>query len=197
MITNFTSPVSQDFLWLAEYMDGNHLSEFDVVTKEENSFYAIERNKLVRFGLFGHGMNLFFEVYGGIFKLAGQMVEVIYKADGKEYYLTGQQQMYQDIITYKHAEATINLLNAGGVSNNVITQFNFGYKTSLNIDGVNFSFKAICMIPYGNPVHMNFRLVADQNLDGVIQIKKNGRVIEEIIAPLAVGVGGEINWMVT
>lgn len=194
MITNFRSPVSQDFVWLADYTDGNHLCEFDVLTKEENSFYAIERNKLLRFGLFGHEMNLYFEVYGGMFKLAGQLIEVIYKVGEKEHYLTGQQQMYDDIITYKHADATINLFGGGGGVSSVITQFNFGYKTTLDIDDINFNFKAICMIPYGKPVYMNFRLVADKELNGRLLIKKNGRVVEELDAPLAPGIGGEVNW---
>lgn len=196
MITEYKSPVNQDFVWLAEYMNGTELCEYDVLTKDENSFYSIQRENLLRFGLFGHGMKMYYEVFGGIFKIAGQMIEVIYKVGDKEYYLTGQQAMYKDIITYKNAEATINLFDGKGGMNSNITQFNFGYKTTLDIDGVQFNFKAITSIPFGNPSYMTFWLVADQELEGKLQIKKNGRVIEEIDAPLSKDVGGELNWTI-
>lgn len=197
MVSNNFSPVNQDFIWLAEYVDGKHLSEFDLETKEENNFYNIERDKLLRFGLIGHGIKLYYEVYGGIFKVAGQMIEVIYKVGEKEYYLTGQQSMYNDIISYKNAEATINLLSGGGEMNSQITQFNFGYKTNLNVDGVNFNFKAICMIPYRQEAFMNFWLVSDQEVDGHLVIKRNGKVVQEIKAPLHNNVGGEVNWLIS
>lgn len=197
MNNNYISPVNQDFIWMAEYMDGNHLSEFDLVTKIENNFYDIERDKLLRFGLIGHGIKLYYEVYGGIFKVAGQMIEVLYKVGDKEYYLTGQQAMYCDIISYKNAEATINLLSGGGEMNSQITQFNFGYKTNLNIDGINFNFKAICMIPYMQNAYMNLWLVADRELDGQVVIKRNGKIVQEIEAPLHNNVGGEVNWLIS
>lgn len=187
------SPVSQDFIWVADYIDGTHYSEFDFATKQENPFQGIDRKKLLRFGLLGNGVRLLFEV-SGIFKLAGQMIEVVYKTENKEYYLTGQQIIYNDIISYKDAESSINLLG-GGVSNTSITQYNFGYKANLNIDDVNFHFKAICKIPHDEQPYMNFWLVANKKLNGVLQIKKNGRVIEEVHAPLDSGIGGEINWL--
>ena len=191
------SPVPfQDFIWVAHYFDNTFLSEFDFDTKQENSFYNIDRNKLIRFGLVGCGMNLYFEVLGGVFKLAGRMIEVVYKVDNREYYLTGQPFiMYNDIITYKDAEATLNMLT-GQSSNNVINQYNFGYKQNLNIDGINFNFKAICCIPYGKKVYMNFRLVADRDLNGILCIKRNGICVAEINAPLTANVGGELNWEV-
>lgn len=191
------SPVKfQDFIWIASYFDDTFLPEYNYDNLKENSFYSIERDKLIRFGLVGYGMSLYFEVLGGIFKLAGQMIEVLYKVENKEYHLTGQPFiMYNDIITYKDAEATMNL-KTGKTSNGMITQYNFGYKQHLNIDGVNFNFRAICCIPYGRKVYMNFRLVADQELNGVLCIKRNGRVVAEINAPLNKSMGGEVNWEV-
>ena len=47
-----SSPVAQDLIWMAEY-DNNYLSEFDLETKQENSFYDIDKNELKRFGLLG------------------------------------------------------------------------------------------------------------------------------------------------
>jgi len=192
------SPVNfQDFIWIATYFDNTFLSEYNFDDKRENSFYDIDRNRLLRFGLVGYGMNLYFEVLGGIFKIAGQMIEVVYKLNDKIYYLTGQPLiMYNDIITYKDAESILDVRN-GQTMRNMITQYNFGYKQNLHIDGVNFNFKAICSIPYGKPVFLNLRLVADQNLNGYLCIKKNGVYVAEIYAPLEANVGGEVNWQVS
>lgn len=188
------SPVKQDFIWLAEYADGNHYSEFDFHTKQENNFYNINRSSLIRFGLIGHGMELYYEVLGGIFKLNGQMVEIIYKVDDKEYYLTGQQKMYNDIISYKDAES-IFTLNPNEAARTNITQFNFGYKVDIEIEGIKFNFKPICKIPSNEPIYINFRLVSSESLDGILIIKKNGFITKEFKAPLEKNIGGELNWI--
>lgn len=199
---NGFSPVSQDFIWLGEYVDGTHLAEFDFTTKEENSFYAIQKDKLIRFGLIGHGMKLFFEA-DGIFKLCGRMVEVIYSTSEKDYYLTGNiQANYRDIITYKDAVssglANFNPYAVGesGVLSTTITQYTFGYKTVLDFGDVKFNFKALCKIPFDSPVYMNFRLVADKELNGKLLVRVNGLVADEFLAPLKPNVGGELNWLV-
>lgn len=193
------SPVGQDFVWLAEYVDGTHLSEFDFSTKEENSFYDIQKEKLIRFGLVGHGLKLFNEA-SGIFNLSGQEIVAAYKYDGKEIPLMGSiRHKYNDIIAYKDAESVTSIRpipGTGGTMVNRINQFNFGYKTSLHIDGVNFNFRALCCVPFNNSMYMNFRLVADQELDGTLVIYKNGLPVEEFTAPLSAQVGGELNWIV-
>lgn len=197
MINRFLdSPVkTQDFIWIAAYMDGTFLSEFSYDSQKENSFYSIEKDKLIRFGLIGYGMNLYYEVLGGTYKLAGQMVEVFYRTDDKEYYLTGQQHMYKDIIQYKDAEATLDLL--GSSASSVITQYNFGYKQNLKIDDINFNYKAICHIPYGKPIYLSLKLSADKDLNGRLCVRKNGLTVEEIDAPLRANVAGILNWELT
>ncbi|ALA07179.1 hypothetical protein SECTIM467_49 [Brevibacillus phage SecTim467] len=189
---NGVSPVAQDFIWLGEYFDGTCLAEFDLQTKKENSFYHIKRDKLIRFGLIGHGLKLFFES-DGVFNLNGTGIEVVYKYGDKEYPLTGHSGQYSDIISYKDAESTVNLAG-GGVANTTINQYNFGYKTVLKMDGTTFQFKALCKVPYGHPMFMHFWLVADKKLNGVLQIKKNNRIVEELQAPLRKGVGGEVKF---
>ncbi|WP_151734147.1 hypothetical protein [Paenibacillus tengchongensis] len=189
---NGFSPVAQDFIWLGEYYDGTHLAEFDLRTKDENSFYKIQRDKLVRFGIIGHGHKLFFES-DGVFNLNGTGIEVLYQCGGKTYPLTGHSGAYRDIITYKDAESSVNLTN-GGMSKAIINQYNFGYKSVLEMDGIKFQFKATCRVPFGQEMYLNFWLVADGTLDGMLQIKKNNRIVEEIIAPLKKGVGGEVNF---
>lgn len=41
------SPVSQAYVWIADYYDGTYLSEFDLQTQQANSFYTINKDKLV------------------------------------------------------------------------------------------------------------------------------------------------------
>lgn len=197
---NFTnvhpvSPVSQDFIWLAEYANGEYLAEYDFVTKKESDFHDIKKDVITRFGLVGHGMKLYFESYGGYFKLADTSIEVVYKTEDKEYPLTGQKMMYTDIIQYKEAETIANFATGQNFGSR-ITQFNFGYKNTFNIDGVNFHFKAICKIPFDKPAYVSFTLVADQELDGVLEIRKNGLFTEQFDAPLSKGIGGELNWLI-
>jgi len=184
------SPVKQDFIWVAEYADGTHLSEFDFSTHEENSFYEIKRDMLIRFGLIGHGGHFYFEGFGGSFKIVGQMFDFVYSVNGKNYPLSGYNQMYNDIITYKDAEMIADLKNGRSVGR--ITQFNFGYKTRLAFDDVNFGFKVIFQIPYKDYWRFNVRLVSDIDLDGKLLIRRNGQFIKEYDAPLHKDVGGEV-----
>lgn len=187
---NGVSPVSQDFIWLGEYLDGTHLSEFSLDNGEENSFYDIKRDQLIRFGIIGHGMKLFFEI-DGVFNLAGTAVELEYKVGDQVYPLTGLHGQSRDIITYKDAETLLN--PNGGGSHTQINQYNFGYKSELTYGDIKFNLKALCVIPYGKSAYMNLRLVANQQLDGELLVKKNNRVTDTIKAPLSKGVGGEVN----
>ena len=191
---NGRSPVDQEFVWVGEYSNGEHLAEFDLETKEENSFRSLDKDKLIRFGLIGHKMKLFFES-NGIFNLNGLSVEVFYRVGEKVIPLTGNRKVnYQDIITYKDAESALH--PRGGVLKTRINQFNFGYKTLIENEEANFNFKPIVKIPFNNPAHINFWLVSDQDLDGEFVIVRNGKEHEVIDAPLKAHVGGELNWVV-
>lgn len=190
---NGRSPVAQDFIWLGEYINGTHLSEFDLQTGEENSFYTLERDKLIRFGLIGHGMKLFFE-YDGIFNINGASIEIAYKIGEKLIPLTGHSGKYSDIITYKDAESLFK--QGGGVTAPKINQFNIGYKATIESEGITFHFKPILKVPFHQPVHFNFWLVADKDVDGEFVILRNGRTTHTLKAPLKKGVGGETNWVV-
>lgn len=190
---NLASPVRQPFVWVAEYLDGTCLTEFDYETKKENSFYSIDKNNLLRFGLMGDGASMYFETYGGIFKILGQMLEVCYKTDDKTYQLTGLAMMYDDIITYKDAELVFNpLMENSGITS--ITQFNFGYKAKLNIEGIDFHLKIVCQIPMNQLARLEISLVSSEDLNGRLHIKRNGRDVDVIDAPLTANVGGSITW---
>ena len=187
------SPVSQDFMWIAEYADGTRLPEFSFLDKKESSFYDIQRKKLLQFGLIGHGMKFFFEVFGGIFKINGKMIELVYRTPEKDFYLTGQNILYNDIIQYKDASSVISDGLAKPID--AIHQFNFGYKVTLEIAGVSFFFKPIWKIPFGFPTYLSAHLVASENLDGKLLIQRNGITALEIPAPLRKNVAGECNWI--
>lgn len=198
MFSKFSkSPVqNQDFIWVAHYMDNTFLSEFNFDNKQENSFYSIDRTKLIRFGLVGYGLNFYYEVLGGTFKIAGQTYDFSYKTGDQEYHLTCRPMtMYNDIITYKDAEANLNI-HHGGISGSSITQYSLGYKHKLEIDDVTFNFKPIFSLPYGQPSYFNLRLVADRDMSGKFCIRKNGLVLEELHAPIQANIANELNWQV-
>lgn len=194
-INNGQSPVAQDFIWLSEFLDGTHLAEFDLQTKEENSFYSIKRDKLIRFGLIGHGMRLFFDV-DGIFYLNGKAVELMYRTKDKEYNLTGHWGTKLDIITYKDAETNFNPSTGAKLGTPTITQYNFGYKAELKVEDITFKLKPVIKIPHQQPVFIHLWLVANKSMSGEIVIRVNNRESQVMQAPLKKGVGGELNWIV-
>lgn len=192
------SPVEQDFIWIGEYVDGTFITEFNMQTKKENSFYKIKRDKLIRFGLIGHGMRLFYEVPGGEFKLDGYQFEFLFKTkDGKEYNLSNHPKMYSDIISYKDAESLLHLHAQEGQPTGGIYQYNFGYKERLEFkDETEIHFKAITHIPFNHPVYISFKLVSNTDLDGEFIIKKNGNFYDKFDAKISKEIGGELNWVV-
>lgn len=196
--TVLNSPVAQDFVWVAEYPDGTHLSEFDFNTKEENSFYHIDRKRLFRFGLVGHGQKIYFE-RDGLFNVAGRFIQFFYEVGGKRLPLNGHfSYNVNDIITFKDAEALVSSTSREkqGTLRSNITQFNLGYKANINVEGINFNFKPIIQLPFNQPAKISLRLVADKKLDGKFIITNNGRVAFETVAPLEPNVGGELNWVI-
>lgn len=184
----------QDFIWIAQYMDGSILSEFDLQSGQEHPFYAINRDYLRSFGLYsGAGADMYFDVPTGMFFIMGRLYEFIFKTDSEEYYLTGSQQRYQDIITYKDAEAVFSPFG-GRPPRNGIVQYNFGYKTLLNFkDGTQISYKAILHIPYGKPTYFTIRLVSNKPLKGSLLVKRQGQVVDFFPGELSPELAGEIN----
>ncbi|TPG68886.1 hypothetical protein EEL31_10335 [Brevibacillus laterosporus] len=188
------SPVPQrEFIWLAEYADGTHLSEFDFETKQENSFYSIDKNSVVRFGLVGHGHKLYYETFGGHLKLGNGQIDLVYKSGEKEHPLTGHNEFYQDLITFKRAEAEINLLNSSGELSPVITEYVFGYKHKLKFKDISFHIKVLIGLSEKSPT-LTLRLVSNRDIQGSLGIKLNGIVVSELMANLTKETSQEINW---
>ncbi|MED1666608.1 hypothetical protein [Brevibacillus laterosporus] len=191
---NLYSPVPQrEFIWLAEYVDGTHLSEFDFNTKQENDFYLIDKKTAVRFGLIGHGHKLFYETFGGHLKLGNGQIDLVYKTEEKEYFLTGQNEFYQDLITFKRAEAEINLLNSYGELSPVITEYVFGYKHKLQFEDISFHIKVLVGLSEKSPI-LTLRLVSNRDVEGSVGIKLNGIAVSELMANLTKEISQEFNW---
>lgn len=188
------SPVKQEMVWCAEYADNTYLCEFNYTDHKENSFYDIKKENLIRFGLIGFGFQLYFDVLGGVFRLLNQTVEFEYVCDNRIYPLTNSNSIYNDIITYKDAEFMFNPKKRGCGRNNIF-QYNFGYKNKLKLNDVNFNFQSICQIPKNKNLRFEVKLSSDQDLNGQLKIKRNGRVVESFDAPLYKNKGGIINWI--
>lgn len=183
----------QDFIWFVNYLDGGLLCEIDQYGRQ-HMFAEIKKDMVRYFGMSGHGMTLCYDVSSGIFNLEGRIVEFFYLVGGKEYALTGQFKLYNDFITYKQATTDLDPINGSTVTQ--IQKYCFGYKTHLQINEVIFYFKPIVFVPYSKPVYMLLWLVADRDMDGVLAVKRNGQVIEQIPAPLQKGAGVEVAWEV-
>jgi len=190
------SPIDgQDFIWLAEYVDGTCLTEFDLQDYHENSFYRIEREKMLRFGLIGHDIKLFYEVFGGYFNLAGTFIELeLVDECGEIYPITGKNEFYRDIITYKDAETSMDI-GSGMLSKPLITKYNFGFKHCLECKGFHINSRVIFTIPFRDLSYFNFRLVSSKNFKGNFIIKYNGQIKESIPFEFTKNVGQEFNWI--
>lgn len=192
------SPVTQDYIWLAEYYKGS-LSEFDFETKKENSFYDIDKEKLVRFGLVGRNKKMFFECSRGSFNLLGKRIDIQYRTDNAIYPLTMQNVYQRDIITYKRAvsESSVGRSTEGTMTSRILS-YSFGYKSEMEIDGVAFNFKPIVTLPDG--IDSNFVLTVDLNVDqdinGRLELLRGGEVVSSHEAPLKAGQTGRLHWKI-
>lgn len=189
------SPNWQDFIWVAEYTDATYLSEFNFNNTEENSFYAIKKDQLLKFGLIGHGMPFSFSCVDGTFRLIDLDIQVFYKEDNKVYEFMGQNNYYNDIITFKDAYASFSLGREGDMKSTIF-KYSFGYKTTFQFEDVKFSFKAICEVPMEDRVKMNFWLVSDKEMNGEFYIRRNNKVHGKLDAPLTSNMGGFLSWTV-
>lgn len=189
------SPVKQEYIWVAEYYGGG-VSEFDLETKESNSFYDIDKSKLQRFGLIGNGHKMWFECYRGVFNIKGSRYDLVYKIGDKEYKLTGQDMFQRDIITYKKviADADVKGKRVGDFSSQIVSYY-FGYKTEFTVDDITFNFKPIICVPINQPVYIDIHLVADRDLEGELLFIKNNKIMDTVYAPLTKDVAGGMQWI--
>lgn len=184
----------QDFIWAAEYFDESNLLEFEN-DSIENSFYAINKQQLSKFGLIGCGHKMFFDVLTGVFNVSGKIIELEYINENNVVYkLTNNGNIYNDIIQFKDAEANFNPADKYGSLDSSITKFNFGYKQKLIINDLILSLKVICRVPYDSPVYLEISLTSNEEMNGKLIIKRDGKIIDTINAPIKDGIKGTLNW---
>jgi len=148
------SPVAQEFIWVAEHRD-QLITEYDFLTKEENKLSQIDRENLIRFGLVGRGQRFYYEVFGGTFNIIGKTYDFSLISNDVEIPLTCRQHYFSDFISYKNAETYVNLQTLETVVEPHITDFVFGYKSSLTSNTLSFQFQSECVISYDNPMYFN------------------------------------------
>lgn len=188
----------QDFLWVANDVYGNSLCEYNPKTHIKNDFYKINKETLESFGIFGHGVDLYFDVQTGKFNLGGMEYLISYLTeDGIEYNLTGYNNgLYNDIITYKDAWTDAKLINDGKFQNQ-IHQYNFGFKKKLSLfDNTEFALQVVCSVPYNKGAYFEIKLVPNKDLKGSIIIKRIGRIAEPIKADLKEGYAWIGQWAI-
>ena len=188
------SPVSQDFVWVAEYADGTKLWEFDPLTKEEHSFWTIRKKDVIRFGLVGLGLKLHYEVGGGSFHVAGNVINLSYVINDQVYPLTGGMQLYQNLLTFK--ETTADFSNFNRTRAHSIHEYMFGYEENVKIGEAQATFRAMCHLPFQKPCYFTFQLTADQPLNGRLHIQKNWKT-DEFDAELLPDETGLLRWTFT
>lgn len=181
------------FNWVADYFNGSFLSEYSLESYRPNSFYGINQNNTIRFGLFGQNMKFFFENSDGSFMLNGRRVDIGYEVDGKLHMLTNNFHK-KDFITYKEASANFN--RQAGTQRTQIQSFNFGYKTLYEKDNFKVNFQSVVSVPVDKSVFIEVKLTSNSSVSGDLIFFTRGKEAERFHAPLERGVSGEISWTV-
>ncbi|WPS86169.1 hypothetical protein SMD22_16790 [Brevibacillus halotolerans] len=99
----------------------------------------------------------------------------------------------KNLITFKRAEAEINLLNSSGELSPIITEYVFGYKHKLIFEDISFHIKVLVGLSEQSPT-LTLRLVSDRNIQGSLEIKLNGETVSESIVNLTKETSQEFSW---
>lgn len=185
------------FNWGAEYLNGEFLTEFDFNTNEKNDFYSIQQHKLNRFGLFGCGLKLFYNLDGS-FNINGQTIELEYHLDGQVYNLTSSSAR-KDCITYK--KKSIDFHPDINQQYEELISIDFGYKTLLNYDGTQFYFQPIVSIPMpteteDGKIKIEIKMTSNYDLNGQLVVRSKGRIVNKVDCPLVRNHKTTIDWTV-
>ncbi|MFJ6207300.1 hypothetical protein [Lysinibacillus sp. NPDC092081] len=182
------------FNWNADYVNGKNYAEYDLLTHKKNDFYLVQKNQVVRFGLFGQGMKFFFEMSDGSFYLHGRKIEIEYKDENGEIYHLTTNFANKDLITYKDAFTDFN--NVQGVQRSNIKSINFGYKTIYKKDDVQLFFQPVVSLPFNERAFIEVKLTSNKDMNGYLIFKSSGIEIERFYAPLEANRAGQINWTI-
>lgn len=192
-----------EMIWVAEYKDGTCLFQRDLNKNTKNSFYSIEKDNLNKFGLIGKGYNCHFNVFGGTYIINERKINIRIITENNIHFLTEQNLIYNDIITYIDASAPIDFSaainqesekNSIKTANSRIDAYNVGYKTKITSYGYNFNLQTLVKFPETDTPFMNISLNTDKDLKGnlIIMVDNSLSLNEEI--ELKANHGGELNW---
>ncbi|BAE47814.1 hypothetical protein IRP62_11715 (plasmid) [Clostridium botulinum] len=185
-----------DFMFTGEYLNGTLFFEYNPDKNEYISVKEIQdRNNLLRFGTVGHGIRIYFDIPTGSFYIDGNKIDFLYKIKDKEYTLTNNFKLYNDLIYFKNVYSDFNTKTGYHGSFNIYG-YNLGYETKIIKDDIEFYFKPILNIAQNQPMNFQIRLVSNKDLDGEIVIKVNNLKQYNIYAPLQKNEGGQLTWIV-
>lgn len=186
--------ISIPFNWNADYADGKNYAEYDLLTHKKNDFYLIQKNQVIRFGLFGQGMKFYFEMSDGSFNLNGRRIEISYEEENGEIYHLTTNFENKDLITYKEAYADYN--NVQGVQQSNLKSINFGYKTVYKKDGVQLFFQPVVSLPFNESAFIEVKITSNKSMDGHLVFKSRGVEVERFKAPLEANRAGQMDWII-
>ena len=186
-------PIGIPINWVAEYVNGDILSEYDFETHKPNNFYSIRQNEVVRFGLFGNGIKMYFDKIDGHFHLNGRRIDIVYKENGRIHNLTNNIEN-KDLITFK--QAYTNFDRNSIIQSTNIESINFGYKTFYKKDDLILFFQPIVSLPFGNSAFIETKLTSNKSLEGELIFYVSNKERERFYAPLKKEISGVINWTI-
>lgn len=186
--------ISIPFNWNADYANGKNYAEYNLLTHEKNDFYLIQKNQVVRFGLFGQGMKFFFEMSDGSFNANGRRIEIEYEDENGEIYHLTTNFANKDLITYKEAYADYS--NVQGVQKSNLKSINFGYKTVYKKDETQLFFQPVISLPFNESAFIEVKITSNKEMNGHLIFKSRGVEVERFKAPLEANRAGQINWTI-
>ena len=163
MFKKYTVPTNKEglyFGWFARYMDSSVLEEFNE-NGTTKPFRNIEKDKVMEFGLYGSGTVIFFDTRDGVIQWKPDMTHTIFitpyleDQNGRlEVLAPRTDQMYQDIIHYKHFVTYLGKFGSNGDSIEtesintppIIDEYYVGYKCDMNTKFGDLHFQNMAII---------------------------------------------------
>ena len=180
------------FNWCVEYKDGTYLTEYDFKNNKWNDFYLIQTKPIKRFGLFNQGRKFYYE-NDGSFWLNGQFIQIEYHVDDEIYELTSSFDD-KDCIQYKQSYMTPS---GEGEQQVIVESTQFGYKTLIMKDDIQFHFQSLVCVPtFNGTPYFEVRLTSNKELNGKLVFKNKGKIVEEINTPLRKNYKWIGNWSI-
>lgn len=190
-------------IWVAEYKDGSCLFQRDLNKNTKNSFYSIEKEELSKFGLIGMGYNCYFDTFGGNYYINDRKINIRIITENNIHFLTEQNLIYNDIITFIDASAPIDFSaaidqeseeNISKFTDSRIDAYNVGYKTKITSYGYNFNLQTLVKFPETDTPFMNISLNTNKDLKGNLIVMVDNSLSLNTEIELKANHGGELNW---